>query len=301
VDIAGAESVEWQEAARSLAASGLTDQDCASIRLDVIDGGGARLTFITLDGRRAERRLASPDELHPTVEALCVTGPDAEQPVLQSQPLPQSHPERIKDTSPAASRTKSASAGSTAPAPSADDFGAIFALRSGARGGADALLSPVLTGSAALMLQRWELGVMAAWEILYFDLQNQTPSDRESGAMVLGVAVGRREPLAGVAVLAGGRLSIAMLTQYSCDSAVSAPAEESAAVEETCDRGPTEWRVGAYLGVALPREGGLRFRADLEGDLVGMDGPATTASPAERHAITPAWAVTCLLGVEVGG
>ena len=54
VEVTGEQSVPWQQATRELAASQLTDRDCASIHVDITDEG-TRVTFITPDGRRAER------------------------------------------------------------------------------------------------------------------------------------------------------------------------------------------------------------------------------------------------------
>jgi hypothetical protein len=273
VELAGADSAAWRAAAAALE---LAADDCA--RVDVAVGeSGARLTFTTRDGRSAERTLVDPAELGSTVAALRVTVPEP----------PPSAPESSKEA-PAARATMPAREPTTAPdalEPESSDAGAIFALSSGTRGGGNALFSPVLGASASLMLDRWELGVTGAFEFQYFDLASHSAADRRSSAVALGVMVGRREPISGFALLYGARLSVVAL------------------LHEDRDHGQAEGRAGAFAGVALPRTGGVRFRADLGADVVGAHPGFSEETPVgeSRGPITPEWAVTGLIGVEIGG
>jgi hypothetical protein len=152
----------------------------------------------------------------------------------------------------------------------------------------------VLGGTVSLVLRRWELGVLTAFELQYFDLnETNAPSNREASAIVVGVNVGRREPVGSIAVLGGGRASIAALFHE--------PTQESLA----------ETRIGAYLGASFPRRASTRFRAEIGAEIVASgssgeqaaSGPANVplAGPPDDGAITPWWAVSVLLAVEMGG
>ena len=268
----GEGSARWEQALLAVLASGLDDSDCASIHLDVSDDA-ARLTYTTRDGRRAERSLADPDELGPTIEALRVTVPVAGPP-----PAPPPASEVASEVRPKA-------------APPTPSGAPIFALLAGARRGGDTLFSPVLGGVASLMAQRWELALMTALEIQRFDVPNQTRAGRKSTTVALGVVVGRRVPVGRVDLLGGGRVAVAAL------------------FDQDDQRGPTELRTGGYLGAVLGPRGGIRVRAELAADLVGgshsaavevadMDGQMGIG---EGDAFDPRWAVTCSLGVELGG
>ena len=97
------------------------------------------------------------------------------------------------------------------------------------------------------------------------------------------MSAGRREPLGRVALLAGGRVFVAALEYRDVQNDSHA-----------------EGRAGAYLGVTWPRRDPWRLRADLAADFVAAgafrsDGPAGQPPPS----ITPAWAFTLLMGVEM--
>jgi len=275
-----ADAPAWREAARALTALQLDARDCALIRLEALASGqtGACLIFVTHDARRAERELVAPRELLPTVEALRVTVPE---PIPEPSKLPA--PSRAR---PARLRQQGADALASEPEPVQDTGPSpILAVLSGTRGGADALFSPVLGAVASLLLSRWELGVTAAFEMQYFDLSAPDSIDRESSALAFGVMAGRREPLDRVALFYGARLSaVVLLHDYQ-------------------DRGRGEGRMGAYLGIALPRRADLRFRAELGADLVGASRSFSeeTAVGASSGAIAPEWALSALLGIELGG
>jgi hypothetical protein len=303
VEVVGEKSPAWRDAARALADSSLSDGDCARVLLDVT-GTGATLTFTTIDGRRAERKLRGHDELASTLEALRVTGPRAGQSRSETRPdePEDSRPIRPEPAGrPALDRVQAASGRARSPAErapndpaterSAGDLGIVFALQGGARAGVDqraeVLLSPAFDGSASLVLRRWELGVTAAWESHYYRLESETLSARESGAVALGVSVGRREPVAGIGLLGGGRLSVAVLDKY--ETGWSGPADTI--VPSDGRSTPVEWRIGPYFGVVLPRQAAIRFRADLRADIVAQ-------SLVQGQAVTPGWGIGGFLGVE---
>lgn len=305
VEIRGEPSEAWLRAGRAI--EGLTTDlsDCARIELELEPSSDtARLTFVTLDGRRAERRLAHPDELMPTVVALGIGGAsETSTPVPEAVPLAAPPtPVRATDAAPPAHSLPAQSPPSDSlpaqsppshsepvdsppspsqPAATPEEARALFAVLAGARGGAGRLVSPVLEGAVAIAPGRWELGLNLALELQYFDLQLPDP-DGPSSAASLGVTVGRREPLADVELLYGVRGMVAALNDESQkDSGV---------------RGGAEIRVGAYLGGVWPRQWSSRFRGGLVLDVVPHDSLGDIGKP-----VTPWLALSALIGVEFGG
>ncbi len=276
VELVGVASERWLEAARSLANAPLDWGDCARIRLEISERG-AHLTFATLDGRSAERALVEPEELRPTIEALQVSGP----PSAPSTRSP------AQDARPS-SRGGASQSTSVAPAAERRDFGAAFALLAGARGGSNSLLSPLLSALVALSFRRWEWGITATWESAYLDMDSGPPVRKRSSGASLGLSAARRRPLGVVALLGGGRLAVAGLLRSQTEGPVGPtgsghPADSS-----------IEGRIGAYLGLALPRRGWGRFRVELGVDLV------IARRPGDEQAIAPLWAFTGLVGAEIG-
>jgi hypothetical protein len=152
-------------------------------------------------------------------------------------------------------------------------------LLGGTRGGAGNLLSPALGGSAAIGLDRWELGVNLVLELQYFDLGGGEPT---SAAASVGVTVGRREPVADFDVLFGART---MIAAFNDESKV-----------DDGERGGAEVRLGAYLGGAWPRTGSVRWRADVAADVV----PHRALGSAGTR-IAPWLGASVLVGLEFNG
>lgn len=304
VEIRGEPSEAWLRAGRAI--EGLTTDlsDCARIEIELEPStDAARLIFVTLDGRRAVRRLDHPDQLMPTVLALGIGGAsETSTPVPEAVPLT---PVRAADAVPPAHSLPAQSLPSQSlpaqslpaqsppvqsepvdsppsqPAAPPDEPRAFFAVLAGARGGAGRLVSPVLDGAVAIAPGRWELGLNLALELQYFDLQLPEP-DGPSSAASLGVTAGRREPLADVELLYGVRGMVAALNDESQkDSGV---------------RGGAEIRVGAYLGGVWPRQWSSRFRGGLVLDVVPHDSLGDIGKP-----VTPWLALSALIGVEFGG
>jgi hypothetical protein len=152
-------------------------------------------------------------------------------------------------------------------------------------GGADSLFSPVLAGAVSLLRSRWEFGVIGALDTRYRSFDG-SDSPSGGGTISAGIFVGRREPAGNLELLAGARLSIAAIFyDENVDGPVGGPA-----VQEPQHGGPAEGRVGAYLGAAFPRKSSVRLRGDVVGDAVVGSSPPLP--------ITPAWAMSALLGVE---
>lgn len=285
VELRGQPSEPWLRAGRAIDALPTDTNDCARIEVELEQGtDAARLIFVTLDGRRAERRLAHPDDLIPTVVALGVRG-DSESattlpddgpsaPAARTGAAVQPFDSRTSDSPTLDSRT-------SAPAAAPYDARACFALLGGARAGAGSLVSPVLGGAAAIGLERWELGINLALELQYFDLHLSEP-DGPSSAASLGVSVGRREPIADVELLFGARSMVAAVNDES--------------VKDSGERGRAEIRFGAYLGGVWPRRGSSRLRTDLVLEVVPHRSLGDIGTP-----VTPWLAVGALMGVEFGG
>lgn len=268
VEVRGVGDQAWAEALGELRAQAeqAPESDCALIRVE-IDGGAARLTFKTRDGRMAERQVADPRDLAATVDALYVTGPAEPVPV---QPQSRDEPEPARPSAGPAGRA----AVIAHPTP-------IFALLGGARGGASGLVSPVLRGSAALELDRWELAILGGLDVHYENARSTDAPPSNTGAVIAGVGVGRREPAGPLTLLGSGQFQLAMLS------------DEPDSREKSTGR--AEVRLAACAGVVAPARAPLRFRADLGFEVVPH------GSGANDPRLTPWWALSLLLGVEVGG
>jgi hypothetical protein len=274
VELRGASSEPWLRAGRAIEALTTDTSDCARIEIELEPSSDtARLTFVTRDGRRAERRLAHPDELMPTVMALGVRGVDElSTPPREDAPAASAH---------AADAVPPLDSPPSGPAATPGEARALFGLFAGTRAGAGRLVSPVLAGSAAIALERWELGINLALELQYFNLDLSEPDVRTSAASV-GVTVGRREPIADGELLFGARSMVAALDDESR--------------KDSGERGRAELRLGAYLGGIWPRQRSSRWRVDLALDVV----PHESLGAIGRR-VTPWLAVSALMGVEFGG
>jgi len=276
-ELTGIESAAWRAAIQDLEQLDFQETDCAKI---VVDVGleETRLSFVTQGGREAVRTLSNPAELRPTVEALLV----GDSLSIEAADLPPAPPPAKKPATPPQSSAREADPVQEQPAALAPRTGSAYALQVGARvgsqigGGAhDAiLLSPVLAGSAWIGRYPWELGVLAAFEFQYFDLRNHDAEQRESSSVSVGVAVGRRDALDAIDLLTSLRLSVAT-------------------IESESEHGSGEARAGVAAGLAYPRHRSIRLRADLCAELVAGSNVTSPESPE--------WAVSTLVGVEIGG
>jgi len=278
-DASGSSSKLWADAAAALSELELTDADCVGLRIEAA-AGGARVLFTTKDGRTAERYVAAPEELKPTVGALRVQAPS---PVPSPPPAPQ-----------AAATPKPAPTSTPQPESntSSDESPLRFALFTGARGGADSLVSPLLSTALSFTWRHMELGATLSSELQYIDVQGMRPADRQSSTAALGIHAGARSPWGAADVLAGGRAAIATLLTRDHESGACTPDPASCPYGEEDER-VTEWRFGAYAGFAIPRRATLRFRTELGAELA-TPGPASGTLP-----LTPSWALCALFGLEL--
>lgn len=272
----------WNAAAAALTALALTDADCVSLRIEP-SSGGARVLFTTKDGRTAERYVATPEELKPTVDALRVQAPA---PTPEPEPAPQ-------PAAPAKPEPASTPQPEAAERANDDDAPIRFALFTGARGGADSLVSPLLSTALSLTFRHLELGVTLSSELQYVDVQGMRPADRQTSTAALGLHAGARSPWGAADVLAGGRVAIATLLTRDHESRVCPPDSMASCPLGEEDERVSEWRFGAYAGFAIPRDSSLRFRTEIGGELA-TPGPGTGTLP-----LTPSWALSALVGLEL--
>lgn len=282
VVVLGSDATAWESAVAEVEASG-DDSDCAEIGLHV-DGNRARLTFRTSDGRTTERLLEDPSELLPTVQALRVTVPardtSVDAPTTEAEPEPApkkpesraSSPQRDEQSSP---QRRVLPGGESA---------SMFGLQVGGRGGADSLVSPILRGYGAILLDRWELALIAGYDARYHSVA-EPPRAVKGSALVLGIGVGRYEPVGSFALTGGGRVMLAVLENED---------------ESKDDPGAAEVRTGAYLGLVFPRLASTRFRTDLSAELVPQYARAADRRD-DGTSFTPWWAIGWSVGIEMGG
>jgi hypothetical protein len=273
VKLEGNPSDAWRAAVRRLpdGAGG----DCASSILRV-ERGEARLIFLTQDGRRAERALAGPEELAPSIAALSEAGPGERAPsaAADATTSPQAQP-------------------AVAEAPPAREMDVLGSLLGGARVGQYKQVSPVVSGSLLLRIRAWELGVMAAWETGYYN-GGHNDAGLQNGAETTSLTFARRQPLHALTLLAGLRLGMAVRLHAPVVYAFAFPLTGSGpAVYFPAPR--LQGRVGPFVGFSLPRTALVRLRFELGVEL---------AFPEPNSLLPwspwPFWAFALSVGMELG-
>lgn len=252
--------------------------DCRAIAI-WLETGGAVLVFTTRDGRQALRRLQSPEELGPVVDALRVT----------LQPLP---PPPRAPPSPPAVAPAPAEAPIAAPASS---MAAVFLqLTAGTRiSGPGSFASPSLAARAGVVLRNWELTAFAQWDPLYGLVEGGAPPGFAMSRYAAGVGMGRRVALAGTQVGLGVITSVAVVREYGREDE---PVPEGTSTSLSGQSG-AEPTVGAYLGLVWPRRSELRARAELSADAVvaRVDRPLTLDASLPS---LPWWSTLLTIGME---
>jgi hypothetical protein len=296
LEVTGPDTPAWREAVGSLDLRASDDSDCGTIRL-TLGAEASRLTFVTKDGRIAERELREPSELAPTLEALLVTG-EAARPEPAPEPEPdRPRPARRESLAPQRPVEVDALNRPVPTAPTLDTLTAAFTVALGVRGGAGGLVSPVVYGAVTMDRNRWEIGVWGALEPHYAGVggdatapveltapepqttvrpQRVGPPEPGSAAAV-GVMCGRRFPFTHLDLVLGARLGVAAVRRF-----------------DGWNDG-TEVRVGTGADLVFPRASTVRFRTGFGAEVVpnelGRSGTATV----------PSWALVARVGVEVGG
>lgn len=284
VETFGQHEEAWSVAARELEASlaRRRDQtDCARIYVHV-DGDRGVVVFWTKDGRSAAREIDDPTELAATVTALDTTSSllhdeteTSAPPRTPSPPSPLS-PERERPSAPIEVRTAE-----TTSRPSV-----VGGALAGGRVGAGGLATPVLDLFAALNLDDWQIGVLGRGEPHYVNVVERDAQPRSAG-LGAGVMAARRVPLgANVLLLAGA------------SAVVAAVHEDRSRKDGGANATHADGRLGAFLGLVLPRRAATRFRTNLTFEVMP---PRAVERSAEGLALSPWWGLALLAGVELGG
>jgi hypothetical protein len=280
--VTGPERASWALAAADLDAELANRRGptlCAAVVVDA-NPGFATLVFVTMDGRRAERRMEDPVELIPTVQALSAEVPStsvgAPDTSAGANAVPRAAESRASSLrEPAELTTPLALA-----APQPYDTHAIFGAQAGLRAGADHLVSPCIGAFASVLSNRWELGVLGRYEAHYVSTLGD--SDRpETSSVVFGVSAGLREPLGKFAVRGGITGLLAALHEDGGNK-----------------EGQAEARVGGYVGGVWPERGRFGIRADMSIEMVPYN-IGRSQRNATGSSSLPWWGVATTVGLEI--
>jgi hypothetical protein len=314
----GATDAAWTRAVESLEArTNAHGSDCDRIEL-VVTRSEATLTYVTRDGRSAARTLRGPSELEPTVLALGVTTPDVDGPDssggdtdVRTRPrdvspspqdgVPPKDRPQLKLAALQTPKDDLADAGTEAPPSSLPpDSNVLFGFGTGFRSGTR-LISPLITGTAALAIGKWELGVQGRWEAHYAyiseehdDSGTEPPGTAGLGA---GVTAGRRQPIGNTLLVGGIMLNVTSLHDGTDEEDPGETEADRKAREER--NGRAEARAGVYTGFVFPRRSSVRFRSDVSAEIVPHSIGASETGP-DGIPLMPWWAVGFTLGMEFG-
>ncbi len=271
--------------------------DCQEIDVDVAEGR-ASLTFVTRDGRRAVREVASPDELVPTAEILFVTIPAAPPPPVAIS-LPPSPPPAVV--------TVRAPLPPAPPSPAAPEHHGpsfLFHVSGGARFGLPGVFaSPALAILAGLTVSGWDFALRGQWDPAHASLGPTLPDGFRLTSWAVAASVGRREGLGPVWLTYGLGVGASHL---SWQFPVALPADNSQgdgqnpsppAQVAMVSGDKTEPRLGVYLGVSVPRRSPIRFRPEILCDaILSRMGRGLEIDPTIPP--LPWWSTALSLGVE---
>jgi hypothetical protein len=290
LEVVGPERAAWQSAGADLGRRLEHEelgQRCRSVRVKAANGR-ATLLFVASDGRRAERDLLAPAELVPSVQALSATTPvdpqAGEDGGNEQVPAATSaRDERQPPKTRALPRTPSQPAEHDAnPAPQRNPYEtqAMFSASMGFRTGADDLISPALAVTAAVLLERWELGLLGRFEGKYVDNGGGNDTRPETSGVAIGVTAGRREVFGRFSLRGGTALLFADVRE-----------------EQSPEDGRAEARLGCYAGGAWPEDSWLALRLDLGAEIVPYN-IGRSETNAQGNASLPWWAFSVAVGPE---
>lgn len=251
--------------------------DCGSIEVEVTRQGTALLTFVTKDGRRAARGLASADEALPTLEALLAVPaspsslpPDEGRP----KPVPPPAPPRAAAPPPAA-----APSGPPAVWSVAAGAGARFGF-SGAYG------SPAFSLRPSVLVGKWEVSVSGEWAPSASYLPGGTPAGFSAWSFHVGFLLARRQPVGPVELVGGLGLGVAAVRE----SADPAPDGTARSLETAQPRATLDLR--CLLGRSR-----VRPLFELSADTV-LGALARQGSEKRELPDLPRYGLVAALGVE---
>jgi hypothetical protein len=308
VHVSAGASASWTRAAvetrRAIQATAPSARDCRRIDVEVTDDG-ATLTFVTLDGRTARRRLRAASELRPVVEGLLVTvamgTPDRPVAAVGSSA---SAPSSSASASASAS-TDPAAAPSTTTAASTDEGASVASASRSARGGASAsgrrpdaerprglVLGGAVGGRLGLKntfyganvgvdvgyaIDDWELAALGLYEPFAYESSKRAETGSHYWAVGGGLRAGRRAWLDALG------FSYATYVDW-----LRVAASSDASATEIAG----ELRVGVSGAVTYPIGSAMRLRLALDADY----------APSRHGQVLltglPRWGVGLSLGVE---
>lgn len=266
----------WSAAARSASErlASVGTQDCASVEIAVRPSGGALLTFITTDGRRAVRALMAPDEVAPALDALLVTLP----------PEPSATP-----PSPAAKEeARPADADAPKPTKPSPEAHVMIGVGVGTRFGfGGAYVSPALTLRPSGTFGNWELGGVVELDPAYSYLPGGVPAGFKLWSFIAGLRFGRRDAIGSAAIGYGLGLGTASIREEA-DDVIDGK-------EKAVDFGQP--RAAIYGHFVLPRRAPVRATFDLEIDLA-LGNFRKKASIRNDLPALPRWGIVIAVGAE---
>ena len=252
--------------------------DCREVIVHVANDG-AVVEFSTMDGRRAIRHIDDPDELWPTIEALSITVPSA-----LEDPPPAT--KLVTSAAPPASPAHDAPSEAVGRPRSEREAGVVLGVLLGGRAGwPGSYASPTVGGFAAMVVERWEIGIAAEWESHYVRNEGRVPQGFEMSGYAAGVTLGRREPLGrDLTLLFGARLGGAIVDEEGIENGSVGGSQGEA-------------RAGVHVGLLFPTTSAFRFRSVLAGDGVpsrfGHSATIDTGLPS-----LPRWMLSLAVGLE---
>lgn len=276
----------WATAARAAAArlAAVGTQDCASVEIAVRPSGGALLTFLTTDGRRAVRALMSPDEVGPALDALLVTLPPepAKVPTPAIADVPEPDAAKPSKDEP---RPVDGDAAKQAKAP--PEAHVMMGVGVGTRFGfGGAYVTPAITLRPSGSIGAWTLAGSVELDPAYSYLPGGVPPGFKLWSFIAGIRVGRRDPIGGAAIGYGLGLGSASIREE---------ADDVDGTEKAVDFGQP--RAAIYGHLVLPRRAPVRATFDLEID-VALGNFKKRASIRNDLPALPRWGLVLTVGAE---
>jgi hypothetical protein len=272
-------SKEWRAAVASLRADlrHEADGDCRAIAIDV-SADPAFVVLTTQDGRQAVRRIDSPEDLRPLVDALLVTlpAPSTSDAIASTG----QHPETA--AAPPIDHAQSAADKAMYLVVQADG-----GARVSAPGG---FASPSFGARLGAVFGRWELACTGQWDPAHTLLSGGTPAGFSMSRYAVGVAAGRRLLLGESTIALGLTTAVAVVSEVGIDNGGPSAGQTGGATS-------AEPLVGAYVAFVWPHRSSLRFRSELSGDAVASRLGKTLVMDPSLPAL-PWWSATTTLGVE---
>lgn len=266
--------------------------DCRSIEVHP-NAEPPEVVFVTGDGRRAVRSIASPEELADAVDALAVTfmvqeaepaaeptsgAPDETPPPVAAKPEVTKPAPAVAAATPAPPSTQPP----VTPQPDALPTELELVGEVGFRGGRSTG-SPIISGGGTLELGRFEFGIAAQWETGYVGFEEEAADGKSASGVGTRLQLGARlHQSSALRVSMGVSLGAASVELTGGESPPAARSDDS-----------LEARLGAYASARTPGTGRVGMRAGVAGEWTPSSLRTNEASP------LPTFTLLGTLGFEV--